>query len=413
MLRHCACCAAIAVALQGCSLGPSALRSDRPKYNIAAQRSSSEQLLLNMVRLKYREPASFLVISSISAHFNYSADAGLSMTLPEGAANVFGVSGGGGYAEQPTITYTPLQGGEFATRVMSEIDMNTFILLVRGGWDIDHIMRLTVERIGRLQNRPMIGPDPGEAESSYDRFIELAKVWKRLQDNGRLLFLMTPGEDVTLARSIAPEEVRAADIISADKDGYWYHKGKDGELELRKSGPRSLVIRATYASEKEAEAVDDCLDINPKRKRGGKGRIAETIELVRLSEWHEGEDAPASRAKVPVQLRSFSDVLYYVASGIEVPECHAAKGLVKTYIDADGDVVDRRRFTRDLLDIRCSALRPSNAFVAVHYRGRWFYIDDADVRSKDTFALLGIIFAIQAGEAPSAQPVLTIPVAGG
>jgi hypothetical protein len=40
----------------------------------------------------------------------------------------------------------------------------------------------------------------------------------------------------------------------------------------------------------------------------------------------------------------------------------------------------------------------------------WFYISDADVESKDTFALLRIAFALQSTAAKGQQPVLTIPV---
>jgi len=113
-----------------------------------------------------------------------------------------------------------------------------------------------------------------------------------------------------------------------------------------------------------------------------------------------------------IQLRSFSDVLYYVAQGIEAPAEHRERGLTKTYTDARGRAVDRRALTADLLDVRCAALRPAGSFVAVRYRGCRYYIDDADPASKDAFALLSIVFALQSKERPGGQPVLTIPVSG-
>jgi len=126
----------------GCSLGPSALRSDRAAYNIAVQRSANEQMLLNLVRLKYRESALFLEIGAISSHFSYSANASFAATLPEGAPNTFAVGTGAGYAEQPTVTYAPLQGEQFASRLLEEINFATFLLLLRGGWDVDVLMRI-------------------------------------------------------------------------------------------------------------------------------------------------------------------------------------------------------------------------------------------------------------------------------
>jgi hypothetical protein len=103
-------------------------------------------------------------------------------------------------------------------------------------------------------------------------------------------------------------------------------------------------------------------------------------------------------------------VLFYLGQGVQVPECHAASGVVKSYTDEAGNPVDRRKLTSDLLDVRCSLLPPLSAFVAVNYRGFWFFIDDRDVQSKDTFALLGYVFAMQAGESKSSAPVQVLPV---
>ena len=56
----------------------------------------------------------------------------------------------------------------------------------------------------------------------------------------------------------------------------------------------------------------------------------------------------------------------------------------------------------------------TDAVVAVQYRGAWFFIDDRDIDSKDTFRLLDQVGSILAGEtAPSPAPVLTLPMGGG
>ena len=50
--------------------------------------------------------------------------------------------------------------------------------------------------------------------------------------------------------------------------------------------------------------------------------------------------------------------------------------------------------------------------VSVRYNGYYFSIARNDIRSKDTFALLKLLFAIQAGDVKTVQPILTLPVAG-
>ena len=63
----------------GCSqLGPKVLTSGRPLYNIAVQETEAQQLLLNIVRQRYRDPVLFLDVTSISSGFSRQAVAGLS-----------------------------------------------------------------------------------------------------------------------------------------------------------------------------------------------------------------------------------------------------------------------------------------------------------------------------------------------
>jgi hypothetical protein len=50
------------------------------------------------------------------------------------------------------------------------------------------------------------------------------------------------------------------------------------------------------------------------------------------------------------------------------------------------------------------------AFVAIPYRGQWFYLADNDLESKSTFMLLSQLFRLQAGAAKAAGPTLTLPV---
>jgi hypothetical protein len=60
--------------------------------------------------------------------------------------------------------------------------------------------------------------------------------------------------------------------------------------------------------------------------------------------------------------------------------------------------------------MKSAATRPENAVIAVRYRGYWFWIDDTDLDSKSTFAMLSQIFSLQAGKAEGIVPVLTLPV---
>ena len=84
--------------------------------------------------------------------------------------------------------------------------------------------------------------------------------------------------------------------------------------------------------------------------------------------------------------------------GIEVPQADIRNGVVRTYVDSRGEPFERRSLTKGLLDVKCSRMKPSTAYIGVNYRGYYFYIDDTDVDSKDTFALIAFIFSLRSGE---------------
>jgi hypothetical protein len=100
--------------LMGCvNLGPTTLKSERSNYNLAVQRTNDEQLMLNLVRLKYRDTPFFMEVSSVASQFSLSTRANASASLREGIKGLFGLGGSVGMTEKPTVTYSPLQGNKF------------------------------------------------------------------------------------------------------------------------------------------------------------------------------------------------------------------------------------------------------------------------------------------------------------
>jgi hypothetical protein len=403
------CAGIVAMLAAGCSLGPAALKSGRTMYNVALQRSANEQILLNLVRLKYREPTSFIEIGSISASSSFSLGATVSNIQPNSGQQSATAAGSAGYSETPTITYSPLQGEQFAKRLMSELDIKTFLLLLRAGWNPSRLMRLTVEHVGDLGNDPTLKALPGEQETSYTRFVKFTKLLADLHMRGHLHFGLGPGKAVRIGEAVQKEGLKPADVIAANKDGYELLTRKEGTVEIIKAGPPSLVIEANLSEAERAE-MSDYLKFSPERR---PQHVAESQSVL----FYLGKGPMEEPIEVPLQLRSFHVVLYYLAQGIEAPASDVQRGYVKTRWRGPKEgagitLEDWRKATMDLLDIRYSLLPPREAFVSVEYRGRWFYIDDSDTKSKDTFALLYLIFALEAGEVPSMLPVLTIPVSG-
>ena len=62
-----------------------------------------------------------------------------------------------------------------------------------------------------------------------------------------------------------------------------------------------------------------------------------------------------------------------------------------------------------LLNIMSGESPPSEVYVAIQYKGRWFWIADADIRSKSIFTSVMLLFSISDVGVRSAPPVVTVP----
>ena len=113
-----------------------------------------------------------------------------------------------------------------------------------------------------------------------------------------------------------------------------------------------------------------------------------------------GPDSPELEQMVPFetfQLRSLMDVMFFLAKNTEVPEHQ------RSHV--------RPAEPNGWLNIRVSSGHPEDALVWVEHNGNFFSIANSDLRSKHTFALVKMLFEIQAGDIKSVTPILTLPVA--
>ena len=357
------------LSLSGCSMGPKVLKGNRLDYNISIQKSNNEELLINLVRAKYYEPLFFLQVGSISSSFSYTINAALAGTIYSKGSDVFTNSVspgiGVGYGEKPIITYTPVQGEQAVKQLMEEITLDRFLLLTRAGWSIDSLMWTMVHRIGELNNY-----DPGMiigTEKAYEEFLDLAGIFHNMQSRGDLEF------------------------VGVEKGGIG-------------------VIQMRYANHKEAKTVEVLLGISPERMSAPGGKVISEIRVTLVRDLTCKLKKKGGRNEVPIKLKSCFGMLYDLARNVEVQEKDVKTGLTPDIEPLGENMMKRKGLHQGLVNVRSSSVRPSDAYVSVYYRGRWYYIADDDARTKAYFVLVGTIFSLQAGELHTAQPLLTLPV---
>ena len=344
-------------------MGPRTIPSARFNYNETIARSLNEQLLLNLVRLRYRDTPLFIDVGTVVAQYSFSGRASASPIVNiEGKDQTeygFGVSGS--YSERPTITYEPLKGEEFAQRLLTPIAPVTLILLSQSGWSIERLLLCCVQRINDLKNAPSAtGPTPSYLPENKD-FRELAGLLRKLQ---------------------------MADVLN---------------------------FRVTYKEEQRAMFFHL---LRPSPEDPWKTEIEVVRKLLALSDRHElfritSESLGRESDEIAVSGRSLLGVLFFLSQTVEPPQAHQDQGLVTVVIGSEGEPFDWATVTGGLLRVRSQDGPPANAFVRINYRGHWFHIDDRDLHSKATFNLLTYLFSLQAARGKGVSPLLTVPVGVG
>jgi len=402
---------AVGLLLCGCALGPAALRASRSPYNEVIQRTTQEQLLLNLVRLRYREVPMFLEVGSVSAQFVFDESADVRGTLNENVPyqpinpDVLQLGGRIGYQEKPTITFTPLQGEAFVNRLMSPLSLETILLLSRSGWRIDRVLRITAQGMNGLDNASKAsGPTPSQAPR-HKRFARVCQLLRDLQRDN-LLELGYEDHSTQLSDPVPAGALSSTDMVAAARDGYSFRIAEEGDGFVLMGTKQVPVWRMSPRAAESAAAAEalELLGLDAQRDQ---------FELrVAAVQQPRSEAARGRRGTIDLSTRSLLGSLFYLSQAVEVPESHRRRGYVTTTLDEEDQPFDWSDVTGDLLKVHCRATPPGDAAVAVRYRGWWFYIQDDDLSSKSTFALLGQLFALQAGGAKSVPPVLTLPVGG-
>ena len=371
--------AVLLLTLSACNAaGPRAVRTARTAYNQAVVDTWNEQLLLNLVRLRYRDTPFFLEVSSVSTQYSLGASAVAGGRVGDGDGGA-DVGLGGGWSESPTITYAPLSGEKFVSQLLAPIPLEVLFLLPQSGWSIERVLRCCVQRLNDLPNAPSAaGPTPTLAPR-FEEFHHAARLLRELQVEGGLeLGVRRPSRR---------------------------HGGAEGEeadeaAEAEESAIGPYVVR--FPRRDEAPGVVDL------RRLLGTAEEAEEEPLLTFTVGALDRE----RGELAVFPRSLMGVLFYLSQAVEPPVRDVERGLVTVTRDAAGEAFDWQRVTGDLLRVRSTSQRPPNAFVSVPYRGAWFYIADDDLESKSTFGLLAQLFSLQAGDSRSLAPVLTLPLGG-
>ncbi|HZY85962.1 MAG TPA: hypothetical protein VFE78_14110 [Gemmataceae bacterium] len=400
----------------GCAFGPRALEKTHGRYYESVRLVDEEELLRNLVHMRYNESPSSLNVSSIAAQYELagSAEARPFFLAPNPSnSNVIFktftsilpdlmVSG----ANRPTISLVPGNDGSAVRKFLTPITADALVFLVQSGWPVSTILRLWVDRLNGVPNGS--ATLPCEPLPDFERFQKLVELMHHLAVEEEVLAVRAEEKVVERSGPLPAEAVTSAAAVEAAKNGLEYLPRGDGKTWVLVKKERRLVIRVTQGAESNPELLEleQLLNLVPGQVLYdlvvGTGRVPDPAR-------HPREPSPELR----VTPRSTAQVYLYLAHGVEVPDEHVRCGLACLPADTEGRLLDPRELTRGLFAVhaRKGHKPPPAAYVAVQYRGWWYYIDDRDQPSKATFALMLQLSRLDfARQRLGGAPMLTLPV---
>jgi len=353
---HCA-VMAIALVLPGCaSVGPRSLPADRFDYNAAIASSTNEQMLLNLIRLRYSETPVFLDVSTVIAHYQFDAHAQLGGEVGfSGAAGAPGDSFvapqlGGSWSERPTITYVPRSGAKFIRSLLTPISPLAVIGLMQGNWPVEDVVWGVVRSINGVAPR---SATTGQWNPDYGRMLDALA---QLQRAGAL-------------------------GLGVEGDARPY---------------ATLRFRVAGVDEKTEQAIATLRELWKLNPRTDEYRLV-------------GGMVPRSPDEIAVLTSSMMDLMRDISTLIELPAEHVEAGKIEPTFRLPPDAPHGGRAP---IRLRLDRERPRDAFVAVNKDGWWYSIGETDQRSKRVLLLLNVLFQLAEGGDHPVGPVITVPAGG-
>jgi hypothetical protein len=338
--------------LVGCSsIGPATVSRDRLDYAAALADAAKRETLLNIVKLRYADALSLVTVSQLVAGYTLEGRIDLRSDFFRESfdfSDDVGVGIGGTFSDRPTATYTPIRGDDFARLMLTPIPPSELFAMLATGAPAALTLGLGVQSINGLRNWAADARGVARVDAA---FVEVLQLLGELRSDGILGF-----------RFEAEGSRRTAYLLLSE----------DGDRPLDARAARLLKL----------------LDLDP--------RVTDFPIHFGFGAGHSGE--------IRIYTRSLLEILSNLAAQIEVPEGDVAEG--RTYATqtspADLPLLPN-------LSVESRMLEPLDSFVAVQYRGTWYWIDDRNYNAKRVFSVLLLLLNLVDKSGSAQLPVITIP----
>jgi hypothetical protein len=349
--------AALALLATGCtSIGPATVPQDRINYETAIGDSWKAQTLLNIVKLRYADFPVFLEVSQVIAGYQMQSTVGASFTAGNVTAGLVGpvtasgtAAAAGTYTDRPTVIYSPLTGVDFLKRLMTPVPPSSVLFMLQSGYSAERIMPIMLDAINGLNNRSNRSNRPAD-----------------------------------------PGFIRAVQLI------------REGQIA------RALQFRIE-PSKQGAESSLLVFGPNPDPEIAAKGQELRKLlglkpDLMNIKIFYGGYTGKDD--EIDIATRSMLEIMLEMAANVEVPQADVSQGKASP---GRTDAQAGEPAQGPKLRVLNGDAQPKDAYVAVQYGRKWFWIADTDIESKSTFGVVMLMFSATDTGVRGAAPVVTVP----
>lgn len=350
------------ISINGCAhVGLSAIPQTREGYNQALSTSDNEQFLLNIVRMHFGQSPYFVNVDNMVTQSTLKAGSGVDSQIGNNSnlTNNNGLFWRGSpfveFTQTPTITYSPLQGTQFVSGMLTPINLDNLLLLLQSDWSSRAIFKLAVDKVGVLSNAPSALHTSSNRVPNHGEFNNFVNILDTLEMN----------EKIDYAATMYKNQKAIVINISDDQSATVLARA----LHLSKAYHQIVLSRAVITGSGEQENI------------------------------------------LHIQTRSFFSMLNFLSKGVNSSDEEInEKNGVNAQISESGAYYNWNLLTTNLFLVSSSDEEPDNAAVKIRFDNDWYFIPKNDQASKATLILLRLIYSLQIGELKTSLPLITIPV---
>jgi hypothetical protein len=223
-------------ALAACgSIGPATIRTDQVDYADSIGTAETKQLLLNLVRVRYHEVPSFISVSQLVASYGLELRSEATLTAMDRTNSGGGARGAtkqtssetgtrflayGDYTDKPTITYTPVRGGDAARLLLNPVPPEVVFGLLASDQPARLVLGLPVAAINGVRN---ITGAREELATEGAQFREIVDLLDQLSNEERVALRFVDDHGVKQAHLVfadknpaGPRELRLRELLGLD-----------------------------------------------------------------------------------------------------------------------------------------------------------------------------------------------------